>query len=78
MFNQDGGEHRQLMQTISALMKMVSKLQKKLSVISNKVRRDQAAHSNVVETGQPLMQKQQRLKDDGFILHSLLLPKCSD
>lgn len=77
MFNQDGGEHRQLMQTISALMKMVSKLQKKLSVISNKVRRDQAAHSNVVETGQPLMQKQQRLKDDGFILHSLLMPKCS-
>lgn len=78
MFNQDGGEHRQLMQTISALMKMVSKLQKKLSVISNKVRRDQAAHSKVVETGQPLMQKQQRLKDDGFILHSLLMPKCSD
>lgn len=74
-FNQDGGKHCQLMQTISTLTETVSKLQEELKVVSNKVKRDQAAHSNLVDTGQPLA-REQRPKDNGFILHTLLMPKC--
>lgn len=72
---QDGGDHRQLMQTISTLTETVSKLQDELRIVSSKVHSDQATSSDAVDTGRLIAQEQQRPGDDhhnGFTLQSAL------